>query len=37
LPSGAGGARGDFYAEVKVTIPASLSERERKLWEELAE
>lgn len=30
------GAPGDLYAEVKVTVPATLSERERELFEELA-
>ena len=36
LPSGSGGARGDFYAEIKISIPTSLTAHERKLWEELA-
>ncbi len=31
-----GGRPGDVYAEVKVMVPASLSERERELFEELA-
>jgi curved DNA-binding protein len=35
LPSGKD-TRGDFYAEVKVTVPTSLSAHERKLWEDLA-
>ena len=35
LPSGKD-TRGDFYAEVKVSIPTKLSDDERKLWEELA-
>jgi len=34
LPSGPG-TRGDFYAEAKVTIPSSLTEKERELWEQL--
>jgi curved DNA-binding protein len=29
-------ARGDFYAELSVTLPTSLSPEERKLWEMLA-
>ena len=35
LPSGPD-ARGDFYAEAKVTIPKSLDAREQALWEQLA-
>jgi curved DNA-binding protein len=35
LPSGPH-TRGDFYAEAKVTVPTTLSDRERELWEELA-
>lgn len=35
LPSSAH-ERGDFYAEAKVSVPATLSERERELWEQLA-
>jgi curved DNA-binding protein len=31
-----GGRPGDVYAEVKVMVPATLSERERELFEELA-
>ena len=29
-------ARGDFYAELTVTIPATLTDEERKLWEMLS-
>ena len=35
LPSGHG-ERGDFYAEVKVAVPTHLTDRERRLWQELA-
>jgi curved DNA-binding protein len=35
LPSGPQ-ARGDFYAEAKVTVPTTLTEKERALWEELS-
>jgi curved DNA-binding protein len=31
------GAPGDLYAEVKIVIPAQPSDRERKLWRQLAE
>jgi len=34
LPSGAN-LRGDFYAEAKVTIPASLTDEQRTMWEKL--
>jgi curved DNA-binding protein len=34
LPSGAS-ERGDFYAEVKVAIPTTLTEDQRALWEKL--
>jgi curved DNA-binding protein len=30
------GTPGDLYAEVKVTVPPTLTERERELFEELA-
>jgi curved DNA-binding protein len=30
------GNAGDLYAEVKITVPASPSSRERELFEELA-
>jgi len=36
LPSGPE-TRGDFFAEAKVTLPTSLSEKERELWEELSD
>ena len=36
LPSGAGGLRGDFFAEAKVIIPTTLTLEQRKLWEALA-
>jgi curved DNA-binding protein len=35
LPSGKD-TRGDFYAEIKVTVPTSVSDRDRELWEKLA-
>lgn len=35
LPKGKGGERGDFYVTVNVVLPASVSEAERKLWEQL--
>ena len=34
LPSGTD-TRGDFYAEVKVTIPTNLTAKEREHWEQL--
>lgn len=34
---GANGEQGDFYLEIQPDIPKSVSGRERKLWEELAE
>lgn len=36
MPRMKGGGRGDLYAEVVVQLPRDLSERERKLFEELA-
>jgi DnaJ-class molecular chaperone len=30
------GTRGDLYAEIRVTVPTSLSDRERALFQELA-
>jgi curved DNA-binding protein len=36
LPSGAAGARGDFFAEAKVVIPTTLTAEQRKHWEALA-
>ncbi len=36
LPSGAAGARGDFFAEARIVIPNILTAEQRKLWEELA-
>ena len=36
LPSGAAGARGDFFAEARVVIPTTLTDEQRKLWEALA-
>ena len=35
LPLTASG-RGDFYAELAVTLPTELTTAERKLWEQLA-
>ena len=32
----AGGAKGDLYAELKIVVPEKLTERERKLFSELA-
>jgi curved DNA-binding protein len=32
-----GGARGDLYAELKIVVPEKLTERERELFNELAE
>ncbi len=34
---GANGARGNLYVETQIEIPKSLSEEERKLWEQLAQ
>ena len=31
-----GGARGDLLVELRVAVPASLSDEERKLFEELS-
>ena len=31
-----GGGQGDLYAVIRIVVPASLSERERELYEELA-
>lgn len=36
LPSGAAGARGDFFAEARVVIPTTLTAEQRKHWEALA-
>ncbi len=36
LPSGAAGARGDFFAEARIVIPTTLTAEQRRLWEELA-
>lgn len=36
LPSGAAGARGDFFAEARVVIPTTLTAEQRTLWEALA-
>ncbi len=36
LPT-ASGARGDLYVVIQIAIPKSVSEAERKLWEELAQ
>jgi len=36
MPKLGGSARGDLYAEVKVVLPANLTERERQLFTELA-
>jgi curved DNA-binding protein len=30
------GERGDLYAEIRIVVPEQLSERERRLYEELA-
>jgi len=35
LPAG-GGARGDFFVQVDVTLPKSLTPEQRAQWEELA-
>ncbi len=35
MPTGAGG-RGDLYVAVQIYIPKKITERERKLWQELA-
>ncbi|HKH46391.1 MAG TPA: DnaJ C-terminal domain-containing protein, partial [Thermoanaerobaculia bacterium] len=35
--SAAGGTKGDLYAEFRIMIPEQLSDRERALFEELAE
>jgi curved DNA-binding protein len=37
LPSGSEGLRGDFFAEVKVVVPTTLTAEQRKLWEALAQ
>lgn len=37
LPQSAGGERGDLYVVVKIQVPTTLSEREKELWEKLAE
>jgi len=34
---GANGERGDLYAELRIVVPESLSERERRLYQELSE
>jgi curved DNA-binding protein len=31
------GAAGDLYAEVKIVVPVQPSDRERELWQRLAE
>jgi len=31
-----GGGQGDLYAVIRIVVPASLGERERELYEELA-
>ncbi|MBS0632970.1 MAG: J domain-containing protein [Verrucomicrobia bacterium] len=36
LPTAKSGERGDFYAVVKIRVPAEAAGRERELWEELA-
>ncbi len=36
LPSGSAGGRGDFFAEARVVIPATLTAEQRRLWEALA-
>lgn len=36
LPRSKSGDRGDFYAVVKIRVPAETAGRERELWEELA-
>jgi curved DNA-binding protein len=36
LPCGPAGERGDFFAEAKVTVPTSLTDDQRRLWEALA-
>jgi curved DNA-binding protein len=36
LPT-AGGSRGDLFVETQIQIPKKLSERERKIWSDLAE
>ncbi len=36
LPSGAAGARGDFFAEARIVIPTVLTAEQRTLWESLA-
>jgi DnaJ-class molecular chaperone len=35
--AGSAGNRGDLYVEVQIEVPKKLSDRERKLWTELAE
>jgi curved DNA-binding protein len=35
--SQSGGEKGDLLAEIKIVVPAHLSERERELYEELKE
>jgi DnaJ-class molecular chaperone len=36
LPT-AGGGRGDLFVETQIQIPKKLSEREREIWNQLAE
>ncbi|MFW5968077.1 MAG: DnaJ C-terminal domain-containing protein, partial [Persicimonas sp.] len=37
LPRKKGGARGDLYARLQIRVPEELTERERELFEQLAE